>query len=375
MTGMSERNHRIALVGAGGIAAVHAGFVKGVRNASIVAICDPVPGKAAELAATKQVDARCYTDIDAMLRETEPSIVHVVTPPATHADLSIRAMEAGANVLVEKPMALRVADCDRMITVARARGRRLCVGHNRLFDPVIRKAHSMIERGIVGDVVNVEAYQGVNQVELGGGATAAWRIENPYAPLYNLAPHPFYLVSNLVGEVREAQVMGRAGHPGSPLITEARVLLEGEHGYGLVVFSMASQPYLNHLNVYGTKATLRVNLNTMTIVSERVRKLPKMVAKFAANVEPAAQLLAGTAEVAIGVATRRMKLYPGIGENIRRFYRSLETGDPPPVDGPAGRETVRLLNLVEDSLDARVTSRTREHRTNGHAGGEVAWTS
>lgn len=372
---MSAKTHRIALVGAGGIAAVHAGFVKGVRNASIVAVCDPVPGKAAELVAAKQIDATAYTDLDEMLRKAEPSIVHVVTPPATHADLSIRAMEAGANVLVEKPMAMRVADCDRMIAAARTHGRRLCVGHNRLFDPVIRKAYSMIERGIVGDVVNVEAYQGVNQVELGGGATAAWRIENPFAPLYNLAPHPFYLVADLVGDVREAQVMGRAGHPGSPLITEARVLVEGERAYGLVVFSMASQPYLNHLNIYGTKATLRVNLNTMTIIAERVRRLPKMVAKFAANVEPAAQLLAGTAEVAIGVATRRMKLYPGIGENIRRFYRSLETGDPPPVGPAAGRETVRLLNLVEESISARTRAGEAARPANGHAGQEVAWTS
>lgn len=369
------KTHRVALVGAGGIAATHLGFVKGIRNAKVVGLCDPVPNKAQELATAKQVDTACYVDLDAMLREVEPSVVHVVTPPGTHADLAVRAMEAGANVLVEKPMALRVADCDRMIAAERANGRRLCVDHNRLFDPVVRRALDRIERGEIGDVVSVESHQGVNQVELGGGATAAWRIENPFAPFYNLAPHPFYLVGRLLGPVREAQVMGRAGHPGSPLLTEVRALLQGETAYGFVVFSMASQPYLNHLNVFGTKATLRINLNTMTIVTERVHaKLPKMVAKLASNVEPAAQLVAGTVENVVGVATRRMKLYPGIGETIRRFYRSIEEGEPPPVDGAAGRENVRLLNLVEDVLSPQL-ARSVAPAANGHAHGASSWTS
>lgn len=161
-------------------------------------------------------------------------------------------------------------------------------------------------------------------------------------------------------------------------MTEVRAQLEGDRVYGLVVFSMAAQPYLNHLNVYGTKATLRINLNTMTIVTERVRtKLPKLVAKLASNVEPAAQLVAGTVENVVGVATRRMKLYPGIGETIRRFYRSIEDGEPPPVDGEAGRENVRLLNLVEDVLSAEIArpARTVGDASNGHSNGDRPWTS
>jgi predicted dehydrogenase len=374
---MSNRTHRVALVGAGRIAAVHLGFAKGVKNARIVGICDPVAGRAEELAKQKQVSPYCTTDLDAMLRETEPSIVHVLTPQATHADLAIRAMEAGANVLVEKPMAMTVEDCDRMIAAARLHGRRICVDHNRLFDPVIVKARALVERGAIGEVVSVEAHQGVNPVEIagagGGSGGAHWSVENAFAPLYNLGPHPFYLVSSLLGPSVSEAVMGRATQPGSPIITEIRVLLEGERGYGFVTFSMGAQPYLNHLNVFGTKATLRVNLNTMTMIVERTRKLPKMVAKLTANLDPAAQLVRGTVETGLAVATRRMKLYPGINQTIRRFYKSLDEGAPPPVDGEAGRENVRLLNLVEQRLGGGSAA---EHRaSNGHAHGEVAWTS
>jgi hypothetical protein len=99
-------------------------------------------------------------------------------------------------------------------------------------------------------------------------------------------------------------------------------MLDGDGKFGFVAFSMRSQPYLNHLNIFGTKATLRVNLNTMTVIVERNRKLPKLVGKLMANFEPAAQLVSAAVGNAIAVATRRMKLYPGIRETIRRFSRA-----------------------------------------------------
>lgn len=370
-----DRTHRVALIGAGRIAAVHLGYARQIRNARVVAVCDPAPGRAEALAQARGVPAS-YTDLGAMLRESEPSIVHVVTPPATHAELAVCAMEAGANVLVEKPMAMTVAECDRMIAAARLHGRRLCVDHNRLFDPVVRRARTLIERGVVGDLVSVEAHQGVNPVELAGaGAGAHWSVENAFAPLYNLAPHPFYLVASLLGPIGEMAVMGRPSAGDRPLMGEIRVLLEGARAYGYVAFSIGTQPYLNHLNVFGTKATLRVNLNTMSIVSERVRRLPKLVAKLAANLEPAGQLVGATVQNVLAVALRRMKLYPGIGETIRRFYRSLDDGAPPPVDGEAGREVVRLLNEVEQRL-AFAGAGAPVARSNGHAPGEEAtWTS
>jgi len=371
-----DRTHRVALVGAGRIAAVHLGFAKGVSNARIVAICDPVPGRAEELARQKQVAAACYTDLDAMMREAEPSIVHVVTPPATHAELSIRAMEGGANVLVEKPMAMTIEECDRMIAAARLHGRRLCVDHNRLFDPVVQRVRTLIDRGVVGDIVSVEAHQGVNPVELGGDGGTHWSVDSPFAPLYNLAPHPFYLIASMLGQIRDAAVMGGASRANPDLAGEIRVLLEGERGHGYVAFSMATQPYLNHLNVFGTRATLRANLNTMTVVVERVRKLPKLVAKLAANIEPAGQLLAGTAENVLAVALRRMKLYPGIRQVIRRFYKSLDEGTEPPVDELAGREVVRLLNFVEHRLGDAPRAATATHEgANGKAPETSLWIS
>lgn len=370
-----RKQHRVALVGAGRIAAVHLGFARGVKNATIVGVCDADPARAEAFARERNVPA-FFTDVSDMMRAVEPSIVHVVTPPTTHAKLAIAAMQGGANVLVEKPMAMRVADCDRMIAVAREHGRRICVDHNRLFDPVINKVRAFVQSGRLGDVVSVEAHQGVNPVEDGGAGGGNgkphWSIEDAFAPLYNLGPHPLYLVTELIGPVKSLQVAGLKPDEGQALIPEIRVLLEGDDRFGFVAFSMRSQPYLNHLNVFGTRATLRVNLNTMTVITEQNRKLPKMVGKLMANFEPAAQLVSSAVGNALAVATRRMKTYPGIRETIRRFYKSLDEGALPPVTGEQGRDNVALLNAIQDHLTA--ASDAPRPRATGTEGG-ASWIS
>lgn len=345
---MNDRNHRVALVGAGRIAAVHHGYAKQVPNAQVVAVCDADRSRAEDFAREKGIPA-FYDDLEKLLAAEQPNIVHIVTPPATHAQLAVAAMEGGANVMVEKPMAMTVEDCDRMIAAAERYGRRLCVDHNRLFDPVILKARQLVDSGALGEVVSVEALQGVNPVEAGSapGQEAHWSVSDPFAPLYNLGPHPLYLATHFLGPVSDFTITGAPiGDDG--LLREIRVLLEGQGRFGVVTFSMGAQPYLNHVNVYGTKGTLRANLNTMALTVERVRNLPKMVAKFTANLEPAAQLVGSTIETVLAVALRRMKTYPGIGQNIRRFYKSLDQGDIPPVSPESGRENVLLLREIEE---------------------------
>lgn len=367
---MSDRSHRVALVGAGRISAVHHGYAKNVPNARVVAVCDADRDRAEEFAQERNIPA-FYDDIEELLRKEQPNIVHVCTPPATHATLAIAAMEGGANVLVEKPMAMTVEDCDRMIETAERYGRRICVDHNRLFDPVVLKARQLVDSGALGEIVSVEALQGVNPVD-GGTPDGHWSVADPFAPLYNLGPHPLYLAAHFLGPVEDLKIVGQPlGEDG--LLREIRVLLESNGTYGYVTFSMGAQPYLNHVNVFGTKGTLRANLNTMAMTVEKVRKLPKMVAKFTANLEPAAQLVGSTVETVLAVALRRMKTYPGIGQNIRRFYKALDEGEPAPVDGAAGRQNVWLLREIEDHFakPAAVTGAGRARSTNG----EGSWNS
>ena len=73
-------------------------------------------------------------------RQYRIDVVHVLTPPAAHTAVAIQAAEAGCDVLVEKPMALDVAEADRIIDAARAAGVRVVPNHNYLFKPSIERA-------------------------------------------------------------------------------------------------------------------------------------------------------------------------------------------------------------------------------------------
>jgi predicted dehydrogenase len=214
-------------------------------------------------------------------------------------------------------------------------------------DPVMQKVHKLVARGGLGEIVTVEAHQGVNPPEDDTGGH--WSVADAFAPLYNLGPHPLYLAEAFSGPAREIIVQG-APIANDGVLREIRILLAGEKCDAFVSFSMGAQPYLNHLAIYGTKATARVNLNTMTLVVERDRKLPKMVAKLLANLDPAAQMVQATISVTLAVLLRRMKTYPGIGNTIRAYYRSLDEGEPSPNSGLSGRENVRVLRAIESAL-------------------------
>lgn len=91
---------RVGIVGCGHVSLKHIRALRRIRGAKIVGTCDtdPVRGGAA---AVKASTGRVYSDLDRMLSEASLDVVHVVTPPPTHRELSIQAMKAGCHVLVE----------------------------------------------------------------------------------------------------------------------------------------------------------------------------------------------------------------------------------------------------------------------------------
>src|SRR5262245_34676306 len=113
----TRRRLRVAIAGCGRIARVHCGYLRGLPNVQVVAACDRVASAAAGVAKDFGGEA-IYTDLGRMLDAVRPDAVHVLTPPATHAEVAMIAMQAGAHVLVEKPMAIDIAQADAMIDMA-----------------------------------------------------------------------------------------------------------------------------------------------------------------------------------------------------------------------------------------------------------------
>jgi len=328
----TSRNLRVGLIGCGRIARVHLRYLRQIRGVEIIGFCDRDVERARELKGERGTGAgEVFHDLGDFL-SLGPDAVHILTPPDSHAAVAVAALEAGAHVLVEKPMATTTADARRMEEAAQAAHRMLCVDHNRLFDPAVVRAQTLLAAGAIGTLISVEAAQGVNVQEGGPAAT-------PQAMWMNLAPHPLYLLRAFIGEIQEAQACGGP-------FGEVRAVLKGTRALGSFVFSPGTAPYLNALTLHGSRGTLLLDLNTMSLVHRRERRLPKMVAKALLNADHAAQLLAGTARTMFQVVTRRLGTYPGMGTVIQRFYGAIRGEGTAPVTASDGRTVAQLLEQL-----------------------------
>ena len=103
---------RTALIGCGKIGQIHAEALSSLPESDLVAVCDSDPARAQ--ACATRYGGRPYTDVAAMVKECEVGAVFICTPHPLHAQPTIEAARAGAHILVEKPLAASVKDCEAM---------------------------------------------------------------------------------------------------------------------------------------------------------------------------------------------------------------------------------------------------------------------
>ncbi len=144
---------KVAVIGCGSIA-IHRHIPEYALNPNItfVAFCDPVIGRAEKHA--KTYGAKAYTDYKQMLKQEKVDAVSVCTPNYLHAEVSIAAANAGAHILVEKPMASTEQEALSMIEAARNNSVYLMVGHNQRSMPPHVKAKEILQTGKLGKVIS-----------------------------------------------------------------------------------------------------------------------------------------------------------------------------------------------------------------------------
>ncbi len=353
--GARNRSIRTGLVGCGHMGTRHLDCLRRVPGVVVTGLCDSDPRLAAAAAAAHPGGAP-YPGIEAMLAADPPDVVHIVTPPASHHALARKALEAGCHVLVEKPMALNAREADDMVEAAGRGGARLCVAHNFLFEPAVRRARAMCERGALGTLTAVEIYWRVLRGAV-DERTPAWIHELPGGVFQEVAPHAFYLMHSLLDAPRVAAVSAKATGTANGGPDELRVLFESATAVGSVAISQRSEPHLVTLRIHGTRASVLVDLTTNVLV--RLRKLGLgRVAKVGAALDRSAQYLFGTGVAAARTLVGRSPT--GRQTLIRSFYDSLRAEVAPPVTAEDGRAVVASLDEVWRRLDL---SRAAERAT------------
>lgn len=157
---MSNRIYRAAVIGCGRISRGHASGYQAIPRVQLVAAADPVPEALAGFGTQYGID-HLYTDAREMLEKEKPEIVSVCTWPPHHADPTVLACESGVKaVLCEKPMAVDLADADRMLAAAKEHGVLLCINHQRRFGPRYATARKLLDEGAIGTITQITAICG-----------------------------------------------------------------------------------------------------------------------------------------------------------------------------------------------------------------------
>ena len=135
MIAITERPFSVGFLGAGYIADWHAAALRTVPGTSLAAVCDRDEVRARAFAARHNI-AHVYGSLGALLSDGQLDAIHVLLPPELHAQAAGQIIDAGLDVILEKPMAISVDECESLVEHARSKGVKLGVGHNFLFAPI-----------------------------------------------------------------------------------------------------------------------------------------------------------------------------------------------------------------------------------------------
>lgn len=337
----ASRTLRIAVVGAGYVATHHLAALSRLDFVEIVGLCDSnLP--AAETLAKRFNIGKVATKL-ADLTDAKPNVVYVLTPPSSHPALAIEAMDMGCHVLVEKPMADSVADCETMLEKSRATGLKLGVNHSDLFDPVLMRALDAAKNGDIGEVLSVDIVRNSEYPPYAGGPLPGMVTQGSY-PFRDLGVHGFYTIEAFLGPISqaEAQYQSRGSDPNLGF-DEWQARAQTATGVGRLLLSWNARPMENRLVVRGTRGIIEVDRFTQICRIHRPLPGPKFIGIILNAFFGAAKNVFRIPLNVLRFATGRLKPSPGIQKGAETFARAIHDDETPPFTGEDGLRIARLL--------------------------------
>ena len=219
-----------AIIGCGMISQYHAAAIEAVDRAELIGVYAEDQNSAKRMAAQNGV--RCYASQEEIWEDTRVSAVSICVPSGLHASIALEALEHGKHVLIEKPMALTLADCDRLIEAGVKNKRKVCVVSQLRFSPDVARARQMVREGALGRLVSVGLYMKYYRSQEyydGSPWRGTWDMDGGGA-LMNQGIHGVDLIQYIVGPV--SRIFAYAGTLSRSIETEDTLsaVLQFENG-------------------------------------------------------------------------------------------------------------------------------------------------
>ncbi len=344
MTIDESRVLRIGLIGAGRHAQHHARAIVRCPNVELVAVADP-----SDIATTAMrlivPGVKGFKTPEDLLASERPDVVHICTPPASHAPLARLAINAGCHIYVEKPFTERVDDAQQILDDARASNLRVCAGHQLIFEPPTAVLRHYLPS--IGKVAHVESYFSFRTVRHAPGGRSVLRADHQ---LLDILPHPVYLLLQVLEQAGEGRVelvsleVSQAG--------TVHALVRRGGVTGTLVVTLEGRPVESYLRVVGRNGSLfadYVRSTTQRAIGPGSSGIDKLFAPY----RQTWQLLTGTTSAMARRFLKSQRSYPGLVELFTAFYASVRTGEPSPLSPESLLETVRICEQVAQALRER----------------------
>ena len=330
---------KVGLIGCGHVAHLHAEVYRRLDDLEIVSVADIDMSKA-KIFARKYSINRVFSDYFEVLEDKTIDFVDICTPTSTHAEISCNAAKAGLHILLEKPMAIDVEECNRMINESRRNQVKLCLIHNLLFFPALQLLRKMVDDGKY-DVASLRT-------------------------AYKISKHqnqfPKWVLSSA-----EKGILWELGYHLAYIQLEFLKVIENVYAYG----TKLKYPVYDKIGALFSTPTLNYGVLEMSAISKQREFIVEMDSSDGSRVrididKNAFTEMPQTQDMGRGYISR-VKRYLASGtlsraavtklgysighyELFGQFVESLKNDKVPPVQPEDGREAINLLRRIEKSL-------------------------
>ncbi len=345
---------RFGIVGAGKVAQNHAEVIAALPDATLTAVTSRTAAKAETLAA--KYDARAFTDTPAMIASGLVDAVIICTPHPEHAAPALAALNGGVHVLVEKPLAVSLADCDAMIRAAERSGVKLGVISQRRCYPSTQRVKAAIDAGKIGKPI------------IGTATLLGWRDQKYYESdpwrgkweaegggvLVNQAPHQLDLLLWYMGEIDEVfAYWGNLNHPYIEVEDTAAAVVRFKSGaIGNILVSNSQKPGLyGKVHIHGENgASVGVQTDGGSMFVAGMTKILEPPLNDLWTIPGEESLLAGFQEAdraEFNSTDDPINYY--FSRQVAEFVEAIQEDREPMVTGWDGRRVVELFNAIYES--------------------------
>jgi predicted dehydrogenase/nucleoside-diphosphate-sugar epimerase len=362
----TEAPARVALVGAGFIADVHAEVLTKRSSTSLAVIVDPSIERADALAARWNVPAR-RADPQALGTELAVDAAHVLVPPPLHRRVAEPLLARGIDVFLEKPMAETAADCAALEDAARQGGARLGVNLNFVHHPAFARLRTRAAAGAVGPPRHVALDYLVPLRQLAAGQLGHWMFDSPRNLLLEQAVHPLSQLDALLGPLTVTDVVPEAPREvlaGVDLATDWRIEGHGPSTTFSLRLAFGCPRAVWRVRAIGTDGSLDADMVQAVTVGEWptpwLEAIDRCAVELGAGWQRARQGVGGLAAYGaaqLGVRARADGFFASMRASIDAFH------DRTAGDTAAASRPRRLVELCERIGAATPAGRPRPQVT------------